>query len=83
MTLDDALNEMTTLIRSVSPDAVLRTSKRGSDELAIRVYAPAEHEDGIREATRARSLELLTGEGLDVQVLTYDITTSLPPEEAE
>ena len=80
MTLDDALNEMTTLIRSVSPDAVLRTSRRGSDELAIRAYVPAEHEDAIREATRPRSIELLD-KGLDVQILTYDITTSLPPEE--
>jgi hypothetical protein len=81
MTLDEALNEMTALIRTVSPDAVLRTKKRGADELAIRVYAPAEHEDPIREATRERSLELLTKEGLDVQILTYDITTSLPPED--
>ena len=81
MTLDDALNEMTTLIRSVSPEAVLRTTRRGSDELAIRAYVPAEDEDAIREATRPRSIELLTSEGLDVQILTYDITTSLPPEE--
>ena len=81
MTIDDALNEMTALILGVSPSAVIRSKKRGSDELAIRAYAPAEHEDAIREATRERSVELLTKEGLDVQILTYDITTSLPPEE--
>ncbi|MBP8252095.1 MAG: hypothetical protein KAX40_06995 [Herpetosiphon sp.] len=81
MTLDQALEEMSKLIHGVSPDAVLRSKKRGADELAIRVYAPAEHEDAIRDATRERSLQLLTEEGLDVQILTYDITTSLPPEE--
>jgi hypothetical protein len=81
MTIDDALNEMTALILGVSPHAVIRSKKRGSDELAIRAYVPAEHEDAIREATRERSVELLTKEGLDVQILTYDITTSLPTEE--
>lgn len=82
MTLDDALTEMTALIRSVSPDAVIRSKKRGADELAIRAYVPADHEDAVREATRPRSIELLTSEDLDVQILTYDITTSLPPEES-
>jgi hypothetical protein len=81
MTIDDALKEMTALILGVSPNAVIRSKKRGSDELAIRAYVPAEHEDAIREATRERSVELLTKEGLDVQILTYDITTSLPTEE--
>ncbi len=81
MTIDEALNEMTELIKGVAPDAVLRTKKRGSEELVIRAYVPADCEDAVREATRPRSVELLTSDGLDVQVITYDISTSLPPEE--
>ena len=81
MTLDEAQNEITELIKGVSPDAVLRTQRRGSDTLIIRAYVPADHQDNVREATRARSVELLTENELDVQVITYDITTSLPPEE--
>ncbi|WP_110514670.1 hypothetical protein [Herpetosiphon llansteffanensis] len=81
MTLDEAKTELTNLVLGASPDAVLRYKKRGSDELAIRVYAPADHEDAIREATRERSIALLTEHDLDVQILIYDISTSLPTEE--
>jgi hypothetical protein len=55
---------------------------RGSaEEASIRAYAPAEHEAAIKEATREPTFQLLTTEGLDVQVIFYDIATSLPPEE--
>ena len=38
-------------------------------------------EETIKAATQDITLSLLTGEGLDVQVLVYDIATSLPPEQ--
>jgi hypothetical protein len=40
-----------------------------------------DHESALKAATQETTLNLLTGEGLDVQVLVYDIATSLPPAE--
>ena len=45
-------------------------------------YAPATDESAIKAATADMTLNLLTEQGLDVQVLVYDIATSLPPEQA-
>jgi len=80
MTIDDAIADLTARIREASPDAVVRVKRRSGEEAAIRVYAPADHEDMIKSATQEQTLSLLIGEGLDVQVLVYDIATSLPPE---
>jgi hypothetical protein len=55
--------------------------RRSAEEAAIRAYAPADHEEAIRSATQEITLKLLTEEGLDVQVLVYDIATSLPKEQ--
>ena len=81
MTIDDAIADLTTRIKSASPHAVVRVKRRSDEEAAIRVYAPADHEDAIKSATQEQTLSLLTGAGLDVQVLVYDIATSLPPDQ--
>jgi hypothetical protein len=81
MTIDDAIADLTARIKGASPDAVIRVKRRSAEEAAIRVYAPADHEDAIKSATQEQTLGLLTGEGLDVQVLVYDIATSLPPDQ--
>ena len=81
MTLDEAIADLTARIKDVSPTAVVRVQRRSAEEAAIRAYAPADQEDAIKAATQEITLDLLTGEGLDVQVLVYDITTSLPPTE--
>jgi hypothetical protein len=60
---------------------VIRVKRRSSEEASIRVYASVDHEEAIKAATREVTLNLLTSEGLDVQVLVYDIATSLPPAE--
>ena len=81
MTIDEAIADLTMRIKSVSPDAVLRVQRRSSEEASIRAYAPVDDEGAIKEATQEITLSLLTNEGLDVQVLVYDIATSLPPNE--
>jgi len=81
MTIDDAIADLTARIISASPDAVVRVKRRSDEEATIRVYAPADHEEAIKSATQEQTLSLLTGEGLDVQVLVYDIATSLPPDQ--
>ncbi len=81
MTLDEAITDLTNRITAVSPTAVIRVMRGSAEEASIRAYAPAEHEAAIKEATREPTFQLLTTEGLDVQVIFYDIATSLPPEE--
>lgn len=81
MTLDEAIDHLKGCINTVSPDAVIRVMRTSDEEASIRAYAPAEHEASIKDATREQTLELLTNSGVDVQVIFYDIATSLPPEE--
>ena len=81
MTLDEAIADLQSRITAVYPEAVIRVMRVGDDEARIRVYAPAEQEEPLKEATRDQTIALLTGEGLDVQVFVYDIATSLPSEE--
>lgn len=81
MTVDDAIADLIGRIKDASSDAVIRVKRRSSEEASIRVYAPVAHEGAIRAATQEITLNLLTSEGLDVQVLVYDIATSLPPAE--
>ena len=81
MTLDEAIADLRGRIAAVYPEAVIRVMRVGDEEARIRAYAPADHEEAIKEATRDQTIALLTGEGLDVQVFVYDIATSLPPEE--
>lgn len=81
MTIDEAIADLTARIKELSPGAVVRVQRRSAEEAAIRAYAPAAHEAAIKDATRDSTLALLTEEGLDVQVLVYDIATSLPPDQ--
>jgi hypothetical protein len=82
MTLDEAIADIRSRISAVSPDAVIRVMRASDEEASIRAYAPADHETAIKDATRDHTFEMLTNDGLDVQVIFYDIATSLPPEEA-
>ncbi len=81
MTLEDAIAEVTRRVSAACPEAVVRITRASEEEASIRAYAPAGAETAIKEATQDYTMQLLTGEGLDVQVLVYDIATSLPPEE--
>jgi hypothetical protein len=83
MSLEQAITDVKSLITQVSPEAVIRVLRQSDEEASIRAYAPAEHESAIKDATREKTLELFTQENLDVQVIFYDIATSLPPEEEE
>ncbi|GAB4162976.1 MAG: hypothetical protein Fur005_22070 [Roseiflexaceae bacterium] len=80
MTIDEAISSLTDRIKSVSPDVVIRIQRR-ADSASIRAYAQADHEEPIKDATRDMTLNLMINDGIDVQVLVYDIATSLPPDE--
>jgi hypothetical protein len=81
MTLEEAIDDLKSSIAVVSPEAVIRVL-RVEDGATIRAYAPAEHETAIKEATRDKTISLFTNDGLDVQVIFYDMATDLPPDEA-
>jgi hypothetical protein len=81
MTLDEAIAEITRRINAASAGAVVRVSRVSDEEASIRAYAPTADEGAIKEATHDYTFDLLTAQGLDVQVIVYDIATSLPPEE--
>jgi hypothetical protein len=81
MTSEDAVVDLTERIKTVSPESVIRVERHSADEATIRVYAPANHDSAIKEATQEVTLSLLTNDGLNVQVLVYDIATSPPPSE--
>ena len=82
MSIEDAIADLTARITDVSPQAVIRVQRRSDEEASIRVYAQVDQETAIKAATQEITLNLLMNEGLDVQVLVYDITTSLPPTES-
>jgi hypothetical protein len=81
MTLDDAIADITSRISAVSSSAVIRVMRTSDEEASIRAYAPAADGESIKEATREQTFQLLTNEGLDVQVIFYDVAQHLPPEE--
>ncbi|NJK80704.1 MAG: hypothetical protein HC876_18650 [Chloroflexaceae bacterium] len=81
MTLDEAIEDIKGRILNVSPEAVIRVIRASGEEASIRAYAAANHEQAIKDATREPTFEMLTNDGLDVQVIFYDIATSLPPAE--
>ena len=80
MTLDKAIAELKERISAVCPSAVIRVMRASEEEASIRAYAPVDQETAIKDATRDRTIQLLTEAGLDVQVFVYDIATSLPSE---
>jgi hypothetical protein len=81
MTIDEAVADLIERIGEVSPEAAVRVTRVSDSEAVIRAYAAADNESAITEATEDVVLALLTGEGLDVQVLVYDIVTSPPPQD--
>jgi hypothetical protein len=81
MTIDEAITELTNRITGVCADAVIRVSRISSEEARIRAYAAAAFDEPIKDATRDLTIQFLTAEGLDIQVIPYDIATSLPPDE--
>jgi hypothetical protein len=81
MTIDDAITDLSAQITAVSPKVVLRIKRRSAEEAAIRAYAPAADEAAIKALVQPITLNLLTEHDIDLQVLVYDIATSLPPSE--
>lgn len=72
MSLDDAIKQMTDLIKSASGSAEIKSVKMSDEEARLSVYAPAGDMERIKTATFQPTLNLLNSDGLDIQVFVYD-----------
>lgn len=72
MTLDEAIKEVTSIIKSACGSAEIKTVKMSEEEARLSVYAPAKDIERIKVATFQPAINLLNSDGLDVQVFVYD-----------
>jgi hypothetical protein len=72
MSLDDAIKQMTDKIKAACGGAELKTVKMSDEEARLSVYAPAGDIQKIKDATFQPAIDLLNGDGLDIQVFVYD-----------
>ena len=78
ISLDDAVNDMQGKIGAVSKSAEIKVVKISDEEARISVFTGSAEVRLIRDATLQPTLDYLTKQGLDIQVLIYD--KDHPPE---
>lgn len=71
MTLDDAIQKMTAIVKGASASAEVKVVKISEEEARLTVLAPASDIQAIKDATFQPVMDLLK-ENLDVQVFVYD-----------
>ena len=72
MSLDEAIEKMSNVIKSVSAGAEIKTVKMSDEEARLSVYAIAADIQGIKDATFKPAIDMLNNDGLDIQVFVYD-----------
>jgi hypothetical protein len=72
MSIDAAINDMKVKISAVSQGAEIKVVKISDEEARLSVFVNAGETQPIREATLQPTLDYLTKDGLDIQVLVYD-----------
>ena len=72
MKLEEAIQQMTGLIKSACKEAEIKTVVMSDEEVRLSVYAPAGDMERIKVATFQPAINLLNNEGLDIQVFIYD-----------
>lgn len=77
MSIDDAIKQIQTTIKTASASAEIKVVKMSDEEARISVYAPAGEMQAVKDATFQPVLDLLI-EGLDVQVFVYDKDNPTP-----
>lgn len=71
MTLDDAIQNMTNVVKSACAVAEVKVAKISDEEARLTVLAPAGDIQRIKDATFQPVMDLLK-QNLDVQVFVYD-----------
>lgn len=72
MSLEDAIKQMTDLIKSACARAEVKTVVMSDEEARLSVYAPASDIERIKTATFQPAINMLNSDGLDIQVFVYD-----------
>jgi len=72
MSLDDAIQKMTGLIKGASASAEIKVAKMSDEEARLSVYAAAGDMQKIKDATFQPAIDMLNNDGMDVQVFVYD-----------
>ncbi len=72
MSLDEAINQMISIIRNACGAAEVKSVKMSDEEARLSVYAPAGDMERIKVATFQPAINFLNSDGLDIQVFVYD-----------
>jgi hypothetical protein len=72
MSIDDAVQKMTDLIKAACASAEIKAAKMSDEEARLSVYAPAGEMQKIKDATFMPAMDMLNNDGMDVQVFVYD-----------
>ncbi len=72
MSIDEAVQKMTDLIKAASASAEIKSAKMSDEEARLSVYAPADDMQKIKDATFMPAMDMLNNDGMDVQVFVYD-----------
>ena len=72
MTLDEAIQKITGIVKAASTSAEIKAVKMSDEEARLSVYAPAGDIQKIKDATFQPAIDLLNADGLDIQVFVYD-----------
>lgn len=75
MSIDDAVNKMTDIIKTACANAEIKVAKMSDEEARVSVYAPASDMQKIKDATFQPAIDMLNSDGMDVQVFVYDENT--------
>jgi hypothetical protein len=72
MSIDDAIQKMTDLIKAACASAEIKPAKMSDEEARLSVYAPSSDMQKIKDATFQPAIDMLNSDGMDVQVFVYD-----------
>jgi hypothetical protein len=72
MSLDDAIQQMTNIIKDACGSAEIKSVKMSDEEARLSVYAPAGEMERIKVATFKPAIDMLNSDGLDIQVFVYE-----------
>ena len=72
MSIDDAIQKMTDLIKAASASAEIKAARMSDEEARLSVYAPAGDMQKIKDATFQPAMDMLNTDDVDVQVFVYD-----------
>ncbi len=72
MSIDDAIQQMTDLIKAACASAEIKAAKMSDEEARLSVYVPAVDMQTVKDATFMPAMDMLNNDGMDVQVFVYD-----------